>query len=404
MRYSLPSNNLYGNKPVMIEIPNEWDVKICSFNNAKAKPLSYEEIKTKIVNRDDIKIVDIAKNKKSAIIILDDITRPTPCEEISLAVISELNKVGISNDNIRFVFAVGCHRAMNREEMVRKLGEEIVSNYKIFSHNPFFNCENIGFTSNGVPIEVNKDVLEADVKIAVGSVTPHAAVGVGGGSKIILPGIASFNAIKEFHLRTEKDRWNINSIGKQMSDEFAKKINLDLKIDAMLNGKGEICELLVGKSWDIIPNNISKIIDAFKTPCDLSGDIYLVNNYFKPSETKLALSGNGLLKHIPNNSTIIVSANSPQGSALHYLFGNWGERIGGAMYKGLNEIPDNISKYIALSKYRDIGIGQSWHYNGKNFLWESDFNNIVKMYPGKHKLIIYPYASVSYFEPNGNIG
>ena len=404
MNYDLPANNLYSNKPVRIEIPDDWDVKICSFQNEGKQALTGKQIKD-IVHNAEPSIIQQARGCHSAVILTDDITRPTTCGKIAKAVISELHKAGLADENIHFVFATGMHRAMSREEAVRKLRNYIVSNYKVYSHNPFFNCINIGETSQGVPIEVNRDVYEADYKIAIGSLTPHNAVGIGGGSKIVLPGVASYRAIQTFHTLTRNDRWNIDSIGKRMTDEFAEAVGLNMKIDAMLNGSGEICELFTGRPAEVIPQHYDEIRKAFHTDYDLEADVVLINNYFKPSETKLAVGGNGLLKNVKKGTTVIVSSHSPQGNAVHYLFGRWGENDqGGLLYKGLSPVKENVDKYIVFSEYMDKGNAESWHYGGEKVTWAQTWKEVLARIPeGKHRMVIYPYASVAYFGEHGNV-
>jgi nickel-dependent lactate racemase len=58
----------------------------------------------------------------------------------------------------------------------------------------------LGQTESGIPIEIDRQVLEADCKIAVGNVIPHISAGWGGGSKMILPGVCSQKTTDMMHL------------------------------------------------------------------------------------------------------------------------------------------------------------------------------------------------------------
>ena len=42
MEYLLPANNLYGNAPVPISFPDDWEVHVCSYAGEKAPALSPE--------------------------------------------------------------------------------------------------------------------------------------------------------------------------------------------------------------------------------------------------------------------------------------------------------------------------------------------------------------------------
>jgi nickel-dependent lactate racemase len=78
----------------------------------------------------------LAPKRKEAVVLFDDVTRPTQCSRIVPHVLSELAKGGISDDHIRFVAALGAHAANNRIDFVNKLGEETVDRYPIYNHNP----------------------------------------------------------------------------------------------------------------------------------------------------------------------------------------------------------------------------------------------------------------------------
>lgn len=405
MKYFLPANNLYSNKPIELNIPDDWDVRVCSFAGCNRPKLNYHQLRKKFLNPECEPIVVQAKGCHNAVIIVDDITRPTYAKNIANVIIKELHKVGINDENIHFMFALGMHRGMSRDEMIHKLGKEIVNKYAIYCHNPFFNCINLGYTSNGCPIEVNRDIWEADFKIAIGSCMPHAAVGIAGGNKILLPGVAGVNSIKYFHEHVSSDRWHRESIGKTMIDEFGKAVGLNMKIDVLLNGKGEIVDIFCGKADEIVKKHYEELKAHFKTEYDLNCDVVIANNYFKPSETKLALSGNGLMKNLPNGTTLIVSSFTPAGLALHYMFGRFGEgNNGGLMFKGSSKVKDNIKQYVAFTNAIEKGIGDHWHYTLDRCLWTDNWSEIVELVgSGKHRLVIYPYSSVAYFGEEGNI-
>ena len=90
-----------------------------------------------------------------------------------------------------FLMALGTHRAMTKDEMRSKLGEEMVKKYKVHNHdwkNP--DClEYVGDTEQGVPVWINKLVSNADLVIGLGSIMPIEVCGFTGGGKILVPGV-----------------------------------------------------------------------------------------------------------------------------------------------------------------------------------------------------------------------
>ena len=198
--FDLPSNSNYGDQPIPIAFPDNWDVHISKIHGYDTPALTEAQIAEKIHAAIGAKpISEGAAGKKSAVIIIDDITRPTPCEPIAKAVIAELRAAGVPKENIWFIIALGTHGVMYRTEFVRKLGEEIVENYEVHNHNLFFNHVFVGNTTNNVPVEINADVMSADYKIAIGTTMAHSYYGFSGGAKCILPGVSSLRTIMRNH-------------------------------------------------------------------------------------------------------------------------------------------------------------------------------------------------------------
>ncbi len=73
----------------------------------------------------------LAEGKDSAVIIFDDLTRPTKVGEIAELILEEIRV-----KEVVFVCANGAHGTFNREDFAAKLGERIVENYPVFDHNP----------------------------------------------------------------------------------------------------------------------------------------------------------------------------------------------------------------------------------------------------------------------------
>ena len=210
--FDLPSNSNYGDRPIPVTFPDHWDVHISRIHGYDTPALTEAQIREKLHAAIGTKpISEGAAGKKSAVIIIDDITRPTPCEPIARAVIAELHAAGVPDENIWFIIALGTHGVMYRTEFVRKLGEELVENYEVHNHNLFFNHVFVGNTSNNVPVEINADVMSADYKIAIGTTMAHSYYGFGGGAKCILPGVSSLRTIMRNHSFTTTTEFNMGN-------------------------------------------------------------------------------------------------------------------------------------------------------------------------------------------------
>lgn len=403
MKLELPANCLFGNKSISIDFPDNWTLTIHSYKGEKSKSLSFEQIYQILSSAPpSTNITEQAKGCKTAVIIVDDISRPTPLEEISKAVIKQLEEAHVPRDGIRFVFAVGTHRAMNREEFVLKLGSEIVNEFRIYNHNPFFNNVRVGISSSGIPIELNLDCIQADYKIGIGSIFPHPNTGVSGGAKIIVPGIASIETVRQYHMQPIK-RWGLNTIGRQITLEAEKMLGLNVKIDVLLNGMGEIAKLFIGNCKENIEHNYDRIVDFFSTVRPKPADLVVLNNYFKPTEPDVSICYPEIFSLINPGGQLIVSAHSPLGVMAHYMFGKWGENgIGGLAYTGDRNLPDFISKYFIFSQYPDIGMGSHYHFNTDDprVLWARTWDDVLNNIDVEPKtVLVLPYSTVPFFTP-----
>ena len=145
-------------------------------------------------------LVDFARGRESACIVISDITRPVPNETILTPLLETLETAGIARGAITILVATGMHRPNQGEELARMVGREVMARYRIENHfcqDPE-NYRRIDVI-DGAPIEVNRHYLDAGLRILTGLIEPHFYAGFSGGRKAILPGISSFETMKFMH-------------------------------------------------------------------------------------------------------------------------------------------------------------------------------------------------------------
>jgi nickel-dependent lactate racemase len=135
------------------------------------------------------------------VILVDDITRPTPAHKILPHLLQCIHGAGVPVEAVTLFMAIGTHRVMTEEELRAKLGNEVRERYRIVNrHYRDGAFIDLGRTESGMPIYVDREVMDADAKLAVGNVVPHISAGWGGGSKMILPGVCSHQTSDRMHL------------------------------------------------------------------------------------------------------------------------------------------------------------------------------------------------------------
>ncbi len=134
-------------------------------------------------------------------VVFSDITRPMPNDRVLPPLLAALGDVGVDDDRITLINALGTHRPQSEEELVRMLGEELVQRYRIVQHDAWDDEQLVGVARNraGRTVRVNRAYVEASVKILTGFVEPHFFAGFSGGPKAVLPGIADIESIMDNH-------------------------------------------------------------------------------------------------------------------------------------------------------------------------------------------------------------
>src|SRR5690606_2086875 len=183
-----------------------------------------------------------AQGKRSAAIVVDDVSRPTPAAEVIPYVLAELAEAGIPQREIRFVIGGGSHRPQTREEMEKKLGAEIVATYETKSHNFMAgDLRGLGNLPDGTPLYFDPVGANAGCTITCGGIHPSGAVGSGGGSNMILPGIPGCATM--FHIHTfypSRGQGNIERQGdipdhRDASEAAARALGLDVVVNTVIN-------------------------------------------------------------------------------------------------------------------------------------------------------------------------
>lgn len=399
MFYDLPSNSLYGDKPIRIELPDNWDVHISKIKGHDKPALTADEIALALSNPYGTKpIHEGAVGCKSAVIIIDDITRPTPCETIAKAIIKELLEAGVPKKNIWFIVALGAHGCMHRAEFVRKLGEDLVENFEVHNHNVFFNHVFLGNTKGNIPVEINADVMSADYKISIGTMMAHSFYGFSGGAKSILPGVASLRTIIKSHSATNPSEFNMGNPESKMrrdAEDAARMMGLDFKVDVLLNEKAQICKMFAGDFAVEAAEARIYAAQHYRAEFVPDCDVVLANSHYKPAEPGCAYTPE-VIASLKDGGDFILSANSPFGSCTHYLYDKWGHSApGGAAWAGCYSKTPAMKNAIVFAEYTVKGMRDPWYIDeNAGGLYVRKWQEVLKIIDtGKpRKMVIYPNA------------
>ncbi len=210
---------------------------------------------------------DIIHKGEKVAIVVSDITRMwIKTSQFLSYIIDYLNNLGVEDNQIDIIIALGTHRPSTEEEKKAIVGSEVYSRIKVYDHDCFDRNElcYIETSSFGTPIYINKRVMEADRIILTGGIVFHLFAGFGGGAKSMVPGVAGLDTIQHNHClafnKGDGTGLNHNASsnkihGNPMREditEICRKVNPDFLVNAVLDAEGNFVKFVAGdfeKAW-----------------------------------------------------------------------------------------------------------------------------------------------------------
>lgn len=208
------------------------------------------------------KLRELAAGKKNAVLIISDHTRPVPSKDIVPFMLEEL-RAGNPDIEITMLVATGCHRGTTPEELVHKLGEDIVSREHIVVHD----CDSspltdLGPLPSGARLVVNSLVAQADLVVSEGFIEPHFFAGYSGGRKSILPGVCSRVTVLGNHCADF-----IDDPKARMGVIDGNPINRDMERAARMAKLAYIVNVIVNEAHEVVAAFAGDPIEAHHAGC-----------------------------------------------------------------------------------------------------------------------------------------
>jgi len=404
----LPQLAWHGVKELELPLPDSWQVEICNMAGYARPHMKPGEIKQAIARPIGmLPLRKYARGKKEVVIIFDDMTRVTRAAEIVPYVLEELAAAGIPDNRIRFIGACGCHAAMDRIDFAKKLGEDTLARFPVYNHDPFHNCVYTGTTSSGIKVLINAEVMKCDLKIGIGSIVPHTMAGFGGGSKIVLPGVAAWESIIAMHNPASSEAVfedTVTGMGaiadnprRRNIDEAADLVHLDMKIDAILNFWGETAAIFAGAPGPAFAAGLKEARTHYLSPAARDKNIIIANNYAKVNEAVSGLITTFPLVG-PQRGDIVLIANAPEGQITHYLMGPFGNYIGAPLYLQI-KLPPSVNRVIIFNQYPEVAFKGQLEKSDRIIMtdrWDDVLQVLERHHPGSAKVAVYPNADIQY--------
>ncbi|MBS7609298.1 nickel-dependent lactate racemase [Candidatus Bathyarchaeota archaeon] len=324
VKVSLTFGAWYGDEKIELDFPENWIFSLHRLR--KASDIGEIGVSDGLSNPIGSKpLYKLADGRKNAVILVDDLTRPTPAHRILPHIVRELERGGIGENRIKIVMAIAAHRPLTPTDLGKKLGKEILNSLEVVNHNPYENLVYLGESLRGTPIYLNGDVYEADLKIGVGSVIPHPSAGFGGGGKIILPGVVGMETIEHNHyslLSQGRHGFLEGSILRVDAEDVARRVGLEAVVNVVINEGRGIAGLFFGDPIDAHRAAVSYGRSIYGIPSikNEKADVLITNAY--PIDTELIQAGKALWAQdylMKKGGTIVLLSACSEGMGHHYL-------------------------------------------------------------------------------------
>lgn len=305
----------YGKSKVKINLPTtiEWQILQKNLPSLSKKYILQNGIKDLLEQ-----LSGRVKDKDKILLIVPDLTRKCRLDRILPLLINEIVKqVKVT---IEILVANGSHTLQPDSEIKKLVGEQIFHNIPVYQHDStdqkclYF----AGKTSYGTKIWLNNKIQNCDLIITISSMVFHYFAGFGGGPKLICPGIAGYETIRENHKKT------INPLTGQFNPLCApgnidsNPVYLDLKqaldflpnvlsLQVVLDQNGDIAGCIAGPVCEAQHKLVPKVFElsslAIKSKADIiiasaggfPADINMIQVHKAIYHSTLALKENGIL-------------------------------------------------------------------------------------------------------------
>lgn len=235
-------------------------------------------------------------------IVVSDITRAwIKHDQILPTLLDELNAIGVPDNDVFLMVALGAHRYHTDEENIAVYGADTARRIRIMQSCALTteDFSYVGTTTRGVRCELNKHVINADKVILTGGIVYHLMAGFGGGRKGIMPGVAGYSTIQGNHTFCLHDEIGKGTsphcasgklIGNNMHDdqnEMAAMLNPAFLFNVVLTADGQFARFVTGHWQEAWLSGCDTVAEIFGVPIKEKADVVIASAGGFPKDMNL---------------------------------------------------------------------------------------------------------------------
>ena len=351
------------------------------------------------------RLSELAQGKRNACVVVDDLARPTRAEHIIPVIVKQLHHAGIAREAISIVIATGTHGCLDRRQIAWKVGPQIASSYRVHCHDHTNGLAATGIKFGTTELRVNRTFLEADVKIAIGSILPHPFAAYSGGAKLVLPGLADLQATERSHkfalMGVRGGQYASQNQFRSEVESIARRLGLDFVVSVVPGAERTMAGIFCGDMVAAHRAACQFACKIFATIIDRTYDCLVLNAY--PKDIDLIQSQNSLIPlktakspPVREDGVILITSAASEGIGRHGLFA------------------PNGACYHKPQRKRSLGNRTIWLYaptispeEARQVFWSGypSFQErdallaaMAKQFPGPTRAAVLPAASMQQIE------
>lgn len=270
----------YGNTqvPMSIEIENLA---------AEVKPRNFRaddsdiESESTLENRKDLrKLSGLIDQNDNIVICIENFS---PLLFSLIPIIKEIGNSGIKQGNVTVLLVNNPNQKTSMDKSISLLLKEHDLGYiSVLNHNPNSNeLTEVGSTSHGNKICLNKKFMDSSFKICINQVRPHFMSGYSGVETLILPGLSSaetalFNAKLSLHSDSRPGKLKGNPAYED-AREAMDLAQVDYAANLILDTKMNLFEAFLGKPNEVLRKRTKFIDNLYKVEIDKTTEVIVTS-------------------------------------------------------------------------------------------------------------------------------
>lgn len=310
---------------------------------------------------ESVPLRELARGKRTCTLIISDHTRPVPSKHIVPFMLEELRQ-GSPGIQVTLLVATGFHRPTSVQELVGKLGQDIVDRERIVIHDsrdPDSNVK-IGVLPSGADCVIDRLAVETDLLVAEGFIEPHFFAGFSGGRKSVLPGVCDQVTVLGNHcskfIASPFARTGVLD-GNPLHEDMvaaAQMAKLAYIVNVVIDEEKKVAAAFAGSPFAAHRQGCGLLLDYCRVKPERCGDIVISSNGGYPLDQNVYQSVKGLTA---------AEAAAGEGAVLIMVSSCSDGHGGESFYRALHECesPEALTEQI-LATPQDKTLPDQWEF------------------------------------------